>query len=95
MSARRSSPEVLPFSAMSIQRGRHRLEEAARPRRDAALVTCDIAELDAEMYASVFAEDSVFERAEGVVHRGRAAAGELHARSAGTPSSGLYRLMWS
>lgn len=58
--------------------------------------------LDADLYASVFAEDAVFELPGGVVHRGRAAIRkivtdliEARARNeaAGRPSPSLYHVM--
>ncbi len=58
--------------------------------------------LDADLYASVFAEDAVFELPGNVVHRGRAAIRKIvtdlqerRARNAaaGTPSPSLYHVM--
>jgi hypothetical protein len=58
--------------------------------------------LDADLYASVFAEDAVFELPGGVVHRGRAAIRkvvtdlqESRARNqaSGAPSPSLYHVM--
>jgi uncharacterized protein (TIGR02246 family) len=58
--------------------------------------------LDADLYASVFAEDAVFELPGGVVHRGRAAIRKIvtdledsraRNQAAGTPTASLYHVM--